>query len=278
MNYNIVVDSCCDMTPQLAERLGVTSVVPMSMILGSKEYVDDETLDLLGFMADMKACKESVSSAAPSPFAFMEAIGSAINSFVVTISSQLSASYENAMMGKTLAKENGASDVHVFDSKSASAGEVLVAVKLRELLSNGIPKDQIISSVNHFIDNMKTYFVLERHDNLIKNGRLNKITGKLVQILNIKLILGADGNGTIALFEKPRGTAQMLDRIVSLIKKSNRPTTGENMVICHCNNLPLATRISGVVRGEFDFKEIFVVPTRGVISLYADDRGIVMAF
>ena len=278
MDYNIVVDSCCDMTPQLAERLGVSSVVPMTMILGSKEYVDDETLDLPGFMADMKACNERVRSAAPSPFVFMEAIGTAINSFVVTISSQLSASYENALLGKSLAKENGAANVHVFDTKSASAGEVLVAVKLRELLSNGIPRDQIINMVNQFIDSMKTYFVLERHDNLIKNGRLNKITGRIVQTLNIKLILGADGNGNIALFEKPRGTEQMLDRIVSLIKKSNKPTSGENMVICHCNNLPLATRISGVIRGQFDFKEIFVVPTRGVISLYADDRGIVMAF
>ena len=278
MDYKIVVDSGCDMTPQLAERLGVTSVVPMTMILGSKEYVDDETLNLPGFMADMKACTERVSSAAPSPFAFMEAIGSAINSFVVTISSQLSASYENAQLGKELAKENGAANVHVFDTKSASAGEVLVAVKLRELLSNGIPKDQIVSLVNHFIDNMKTYFVLERHDNLIKNGRLNKITGRIVQTLNIKLILGSDGNGNIALFEKPRGTEQMLDRIVSLIRKSNRPTSGENMVICHCNNLPLATRVSGVIRGQFDFKEIFVIPTRGLISLYADDRGIVMAF
>ena len=278
MDYKIVVDSCCDMTPQLAELLGVSSVVPMTMILDTKEYVDDDALDLPAFMADMQACKGRVSSAAPSPFAFMEAIGSAINSFVVTISSQLSASYENALLGKTLAGENGAADAHVFDTKSASAGEVLVAVKLRELLSNGIPRDQIISTVNHFIDNMKTYFVLERHDNLIKNGRLNKITGRIVQILNIKLVMGADGNGSITLFAKPRGTEQMLDRIVSLIRSSNRPTKGESLVICHCNNLPLATRLSGVIKGHFDFKEIFIIPTRGTISLYADNRGIVMAF
>jgi len=266
------------MTPELAERLGVTSV-PLTLLLGSKEFVDDENLDLPGFMADMKDCKEKVSSAAPSPFAFMEAISSAINSFVVTISSQLSASYANAKMGKDFADENGATtDVHIFDSKSASAGELLIAIKLRELLTNGIPKDQIISSINHFIDNMKTYFVLENHDNLIKNGRLNKIAGKIVQILNVKLILGADGNGNITLFSKPRGTTQMLERMVTLIRKSKKVTSGESVVICHCNNLPLAKQLSSLIKSHYNFKEILIVPTRGAISLYADDKGIVMAF
>jgi DegV family protein with EDD domain len=265
------------MTPQLAERLGVMSI-PMTMRLGQKEFIDDENLDLPGFMVDMKACKESVTSAAPPPFAFMEAIESAINSFVVTISSQLSASYANAQLAKSLAEEKGITDVHIFDTKSASAGEVLIAIKIRELLANGVPKEQVINTINGFIDNMKTYFVLERYENLIKNGRLNKITGKIVNILNVKLILGSDGEGSIAMHAKPRGTQQMLDKIVSFIKSSGRQTEGENMVICHCNNLSLAQQLSGIVKKQFNFKEIFIVPTKGAISLYADDKGIVMAF
>jgi len=265
------------MTRELAERLDLTSV-PMTMMLGSKEFTDDENLDLPGFMEEMKACTEKVGTAAPPPFAFMEAIEAAIHSFVVTISSQLSATYQNALLGKALAEENGTTGVHVFDSKSASAGEVLVAIKLRELLSKGLPKDQIINTVNGFIDSMKTYFVLERYDNLIKNGRLNKVTGKIVDMLNFKLIMGSDGDGAIKLHAKPRGTAQMLDKIISLIKKSDRPTSGENLVICHCNNLPLAKQLSNLISGNFNFKEIFIVPTKGAISVYADDKGIVMAF
>jgi len=278
MEYKIIVDSCCDMTPELADRLGVSAVVPMSLILGSKEYVDNEELNIPEYMEEMKACTDKVSSAAPTPLAFMEAIESAIHSFIVTISSQLSASYANALMGKSFAEENGETDVHVFDSKSASAGEVLVAMKIRELLSNGLSRDQIIHSINQFIDNMKTYFVLERYENLIKNGRLNKITGKIVQILNVKLIMGADGEGSIKLFSKPRGTDQMLEKILTYIKNSNRQTVGESVVICHCNNLPLAKQLSNAIKRQFNFKEILIIPTRGAISLYADDKGIVMAF
>ena len=278
MEYKIIVDSCCDMTPELAERLQVSSVVPMTMMLGAREYCDDDALDLPGFMTDMKACKDKVSTASPPPVAFMEAIESAIYSFVVTISSQLSGSYANAELGRSFAEESGVADTHVFDSKSASAGEVLIAIKIRELLSNGIPKDQIISSVNQFIDNMKTFFVLERYENLIKNGRLNKVTGKIVQLLNVKLIMGSDGEGSIKLHAKPRGTEQMLNKIVSYITNSGRSTSGESMVICHCNNLPLAKQLSSAVKRQFNFKEILIIPTKGTISLYADDRGIVMAF
>ena len=278
MEYKIIVDSCCDMTPELAERLGVSAVVPMTMMLGDKEFVDDDSLDLPGFMAEMKACKGKVSSASPPPIAFMEAIESAIHSFVVTISSQLSGSYANAELGKTFAEENGVTDTHVFDSKSASAGEILVAIKLRELLSKGIPKDQIISTINQFIDSMKTFFVLERYENLIKNGRLNKVTGKIVQLMNVKLIMGSDGSGNIKLHAKPRGTEQMLEKIISFIKSTNRSTNGESMVICHCNNLPLAKQLSNAINLQFSFKEILIIPTKGTISLYADDKGIVMAF
>ena len=277
MNYKIIVDSCCDMTPPLAERLGVTSV-PLSMRLGEKEFIDDDALDLPGFMAEMKACTEKTGSASPSPFFYKEAMEAAKHAFVVTLSSQLSGSYTSAMLGKSHAEEDGTTDVHVFDSKSASAGEVLIAVKIRELLSDGIPKDQIISAVNSFIDGMKTYFVLERYDNLLKNGRLNKITGTIINILNVKLVMGSDGNGNIALFSKPRGTKQMIEKLLSLIKGSQKTTNGESMVISHCNNLPLAKQLSNAIKQQFDFKEIIIVPTKGLSSLYADDKGIVMAF
>jgi len=278
MEYKIIVDSCCDLTPELVERLGIAAVIPMTVMLGEKEFVDDDNLDIPEFMAEMKACKGKTSSASPPPVAFMEAIESAIHSFVVTISSQLSGSYANAELGKQFAEENGIVNTHVFDSKSASAGEVLVAIKLRELLSKGIPKEQIINSINQFIDNMKTYFVLERYENLIRNGRLNKVTGKIVQLMNVKLIMGSDGNGNIKLHAKPRGTEQMLEKIASFIKSSNRPTIGESMVICHCDNFPLAKQLSNAIKRQFNFKEIIIIPTRGTISLYADAKGIVMAF
>lgn len=277
MKCKIIVDSCCDMTPQLNNCLDVMSI-PLTIRLGQNEIKDDDSLDLNRFMAEMKACTERVGSASPPPFLFQEAIESARSSYVVTLSSHLSGSYANAVIGKTLAKENGNADTYIFDSKSASAGEVLVAVKIRELLQNGVTRHHIIETVNHFIENMKTYFVLDRYDNLQKNGRLNKITGKLISVLNIKLVMGSDGNGNIALYAKTRGVNQVIEKLLSFIERSGKNTEGENLVISHCNNLNIAKLLETAIKQKYRFKEIFIVPTGGISSLYADDKGIVMAF
>lgn len=277
MERTIIADSSCDMTPQLRERLNVVSV-PLTLRLGQKEYLDDENLDLVAFMAEMKACTEPVGSAAPSSGLYKQAMLDAQDSFVITLSSQLSGSYESAVIGESLARKERDIETHIFDSKSATAGEVLIAVKLRELIDSGLERGQIIETINNFISTMKTYFVLDRYDNLLKNGRLPKIQGKLISVLNIKLVMGADEKGTIALFDKVRGAKQIIKTMVSYIEKSGKKTEGETLVITHCFNPVLAQQLVDAVKEKHTFKEILVVQTNGLSSLYTDDKGIVMAF
>ena len=275
--YGIIVDSCCDLTPELEERLGAISI-PLTMICGQNEYVDDDKLDLVHFMEEMEINSDSVTTAAPSPVSFKEAIEKFSKSFLLTISGRLSATNAHAEMGKALAEENGLVDTHVFDSKTASAGALLIALRLRELISLGKPKEQIINSVNDFIDEVKTLFVLEKFDNLVKNGRLNKVTEKIINVMNVKLIMGADGEGSIKLFAKPRGTKRMVEALMDFIAKKDKPTSKETLVIAHCNNSELVTKIVAEVKKRFDFREILVVPTRGISTVYANDKGIIVAF
>lgn len=66
---------------------------------------------------------------------------------------------------------------------------------------------------------MKTYFVLENLDNLVKNGRMNKITGKILSLLHIRPILGSDGDGNIAFFTQARGQNQIIEKLADTIEK-----------------------------------------------------------
>lgn len=279
MEYRIVVDSCCDVTPELSKCLGIVTV-PLIMTLGEKSFLDDENLDLLGFMQEMKNCTCKVGSASPSPMLYKEAFQGPPPSFAVTISSKLSSSYACAMLGKEMAEEEEGEDpdVHVFDSKSACAGEVLIALKINKMINDGIQKSKIISSIDNFINEMKTYFVLDNIDNLLKNGRLNKIAGKLISILHVHLIMGSDRDGNIGLFSHARSQKQIIQKLADTIGKSGRDTEGESMVIAHCNNPGLAEKLMNTIKDRYHFKEILIVPTRGISSIYANDKGIVMAF
>lgn len=276
MHARIVADSCCDLTPELKTQYNVVTV-PLTMTLGEASYTDDETLDMPHFMAQMKACKERIGSAAPAPGLYYEAFCGAEESFAVTLSANLSGSYSSAMLGKSLAEEEGAA-AHVFDSKSASAGEALLIVKIHKLLREGLPKPEIIERIERFIKEMKTYFVLDNVETLLKNGRLSKIAGTIVSVLHLRPIMGSDGEGNISLFSNAQGWKQALRKLADTIEASGRSTEGESMVISHCNNAPFAAELKREIEARYHFSEILVLPTRGLSSIYANEMGVIIAF
>lgn len=275
MEYTLVADSCCDLTQDLREEWKVKSV-PLTLTLAEKEFTDDDRLDLSQFMDEMRACKGRVGSAAPAPSLYADAFGGA-DAFAVTLSSNLSGSYSSAMVGKTIAEEKGA-NVHVFDSRSAAAAEVLLVLKIRKLIQAGLLKAEIIARIERFIREMRTFFVLDNIDNLLKNGRLNRITATIISTLHIRPIMGADGNGNISLFSHVQGWKQVVKKLADTIAADGKPTKGESLVITHCNNPSLAEELKGEIERRYDFSEILVLPTRGVSSLYANEKGVIMAF
>lgn len=276
MHIQIVADSCCDLTDELKMELGVTTV-PLTMTLGETSYTDDDSLDLPGFMEDMKACSGRIGSAAPTPALYEEAFRNADESYAVTISANLSGSYSNALLGKSLAEEYGA-NVHVFDSKSASAGEALLIVRLHRLIREGLPRAEIISRIEGLASEMRTLFVLDNVDNLLKNGRLRRVAGKLISAFHIRPILGSDGNGNISLFSHAQGWKQALKKLADAIGESRRETEGGCMVISHCGNAAFAEELRQAVEARYRFSEILVLPTRGLSSVYANEKGVIIAF
>lgn len=276
MMYKLVADSCCDMTKALRKKLGLVSV-PLKMILGTEEFVDDDSLDVDQFLAKMKAYKGRAISSCPSPSDYCDAFTGADFTFAVTLSANLSGSYGSAMVAKEMAEEKGTS-VHVFDSKSASAGEILISLKIREMIDKGKEKFEIIEKIGSFIQEMKTIFVLENLDNLIKNGRMSKIVGQLATIMHIRPILGADSEGNIELLTKVRGSNKAIEKLAETIGESGKPTKGETVVITHCNNPTGADFLKKLITERYQFAQIHIVPTRGLSTMYANDGGVIMAY
>lgn len=275
MNYTLVADSCCDLTPELKAEWGVKTV-PLTLTLGEDSYIDDESLDLPDFMARMRACKARVGSAAPAPGQYAEAFGKD-DVFAVTLSGSLSGSYASAMSGKEIAEESGAK-VHVFDSHSAAAAEVLLIMKIRKFILEGLQRSEIIHKIENFIKEMSTFFVLDNIDNLYKNGRLNRITATLISTLHIRPIMGADRDGNISLVSHVQGWKQVVKKLADTIETNGRSTDGQSLVITHCNNPSLAEELKAEIERRYHFSEILVLPTRGVSSLYANEKGIIIAF
>ena len=275
MEYKIISDSGCDLSPQLKKEIFV-DIVPLSITLGTTTYTDDETLDVEKFLEEMHDSKELPRSSCPSPFDFMEKCEQDKINFIVTLSSKLSGSYGSALIAKDILNEKGV-EAHVFDSKSASAGQLLAVKKLRDLVNAGSDKNEIIKKFEDFIKLLKTFFVLENLENLIKNGRINKVTGLIASVMNVRLVMAGNEHGEIVLNSKVKGARNYITKLAEVIGDTYKDTANRTLVISHCNNKNIDS-LQKIIKEKYLFKDIIVTTTRGLTGMYANYGGIVIAF
>ncbi|OUP03872.1 hypothetical protein B5F36_07600 [Anaerofilum sp. An201] len=280
MSIQIIIDSCCDVTPALRRAMRF-EVASLTVRVGEQSFRDDETLSVPALLQAMKACKDSATSACPSPEEYASLMRRADQSVVVTLSSKLSGSYNAAMVARDMVLEEFPEKrIHVFDSESASAGELRVALLLRQYIDGGMEFDEIVEKTTQFIAGMKTFFVLEDLSNLVKNGRISKVAGLMGTMLSIRPIMGENGHGEIIQLDKVRGTQTAMRRLVEIVAAhtSQFPQNTLTLVLSYCNCPQRAAELKEkLLAASAALREVILVPTCGISTLYANDGGVVLA-
>ena len=185
MEYRIVVDSCGELTDEM-KKSGIYKTASLSMEVDGVHIQDDESFDQADFLKRVAESSECPKSSCPSPEKYMELYHcEAERVYAVTLSAELSGSHNSAELGRKLYEEEyGRKQIHVFNSISASVGESLIALKIQECEEKGMEFEEVIASVDRYIEEQHTYFVLENLDTLRKNGRLTGLKSLAVSALN----------------------------------------------------------------------------------------------
>lgn len=278
----ILADSCCDLSPELLKKTQA-KIAPLTITIDDTHYVDDGTVDIPPYLAAMKASKNPVRSACPSPDLYAEDIRATEGDcFIVTLSAKLSGSHNAASLGVQLAQEDmPEKKVHVFDSESASAGETYIALMIHDLIAAGKSFEQIVELVEEKIRSMHTLFVLDSLDNLVKNGRISRTVALLANVLSIRLLMSDDGHGAIKNISKARGIKGALGQMVETCRKHTEGLAGasQRLVISYCNCPERARQVRDMIREKCPaIGEIILTPTSALSSMYANDGGIVIAY
>mgnify|MGYP002563260220 FL=1 len=278
----ILADSCCDLSPELLKKTQA-KIAPLTITIDDTHYVDDGTVDIPPYLAAMKASKNPVRSACPSPDLYAEDIRATEGDcFIVTLSAKLSGSHNAASLGVQLAQEDmPEKKVHVFDSESASAGETYIALMIHDLIAAGKSFEQIVETVEEKIRSMHTLFVLDSLDNLVKNGRISKTVALLANVLSIRLLMSDDGHGAIKNISKARGIKGALTQMVETCRKHTEglAAASQRLVISYCNCPERARQVRDMIREKCPaIGEIILTPTSALSSMYANDGGIVIAY
>ena len=279
MGFKIVVDSCCDLTGQMLKDPHFVKV-PLTIRSNGSSFIDNETFDQADLLWAMKQSDDAPATACPSPQRYLDAYQGPEEEdvYVVTLSALLSGSHNSAEQAKLLMEEDHPNkNVYVFNSCSASSGEVLVALKVRELAESGAPFKHVVREVEQFIYQMQTMFVLETLENLRKNGRLTRLQSVITGALKIKLLMGATPEGEICKLGQTLSMKQALSKMVDHM--ANDPAhAGRVLAICHCNCLDRAFQVKAMAEQRCKFAHILILEAGGITSVYANDGGIVTAY
>ena len=277
MDFKIVADSSCDLNKVLEQKMDV-SLVPFKIDVEKDTFIDDKNLVVADLIKAMKASPNPIKTSCPSPGDFVEEYKEADNVYVVTISEQLSGTYNSAVLAKDMVKEEDENKfVHVFNSKSASVGETLTAMKIKECIDKKLSNSQLVDKVEQFIEDMTTYFISDDLSNLIKNGRITKTQGLIANVLNIKPIMAADKTGNIIALEKVRGSKKAFKRLVEIIGESGVKFEERILAISHADALQKALDLKEDLL-KYKFKDIIIVETKGLSTAYVNDGGIILSF
>ena len=278
MSFHIVCDSCTDLTEEDLKK-GCYTLVPLTLLVDGEEIIDDETFDQADFLAKVAASKESVKSACPAPESYMEAYSKADDIYVVTLSAELSGSYNRAVLGKNLyEEENGTKNIHVVNSRGAATTQVLIARKLNEYASQGMPFEEVVDKIEEYTTSLRTYFVLETLEVLRKNGRLSRLSATIAGALNIKPVMIGTRDGVIQKAAQARGMKKALAKMVEHMGSEGRDLTRRQFVISHCNCYERAVYVKELIKKHLHAEDVDIVDTKGVSSLYACDGGIIVSY
>lgn len=277
MSYKVIIDSCGELTEEM-KASGHFGTASLSIEVGGHHIVDDETFDQADFLRRVRQSEKCPKSSCPSPESYMESYRcDAERVYAVTLSAQLSGSYNSAQLGRNLyIEECGEKDIYVFDSRSASIGETLIGLKIAECEEKGMGFREVVDTVEAYIEGQHTYFILETLDTLRKNGRLKGLKAFVATALNIKPVMGSTPEGSICQLSQARGMKKGLAKMVGCILADARNTKDKILAISHCNCRERGEYVKKLLMERAEFGDIVLMDTAGISSMYAGDGGVIV--
>lgn len=272
MKRKIVADSSCDMW----ELNGVDfAVAPITISTDNKHYVDNQELDVHLMSEELAKYKGVSHTACPSVGSWLDCYEGYDEVFVVTLTGAMSGTYNSAMTAKGIyEEENENVKVHVFDSLSTGPEMRLLIEKLKEMIEEDLPFEEIVEKGQDYLNHSRLFFALKSLHNFAMNGRVSKAVASAIGVLNISIFATASEEGTIQQISKCRGEKKVVKSMIEHLE--NAGYHGGKVRISHADNLKLAHNVRDKILELYPNADIIVYPMGGLCTYYAEIGGILV--
>ena len=282
-DYVIMTDSCCDLTAQMAEELGVT-VLPLSLLIGEdsyRNYLDGREIGFKEFYDRVRGgAMPSTSAVSVGDFedAMRPVLEEGKDILYLAFSSVLSTTYQSAVIAaEGLREEFPDSKIYTVDSKAASLGQGLYVYLCAQQKMAGKSVDEVYAYAEEIKLQVCHWFTVDDLNHLKRGGRVSATTALVGTMLSIKPILHVDEEGRLISVSKTRGRKASLLSLVDEMEKTAIDPKNQTIFISHGDCESDAQIVADEIRKRFGTETVHINYVGPVIGSHTG-AGVVALF
>ena len=264
----IVTDSSITIEPELAKDLNIT-IVPLTVMIDGVVY-SDANLKEGEFLQLMKSSKNLPKTSQPPVGVFAEVFEdlSAEDVQIISIhmSHALSGTVEAARQGATLAK----AAVTVVDSSFTDQAMKFQVVEAAKMAKAGATLEEILEKLEEVKAKTELYIGVSTLENLVKGGRIGRVTGLISSLLNIRVVMQMTDH-TLSPIIKGRG-AKTFKKWLDDLKESLKEKEIEEIGISYAGGPEFANQMKEELQ-KFVEKPIPVLETGSIIQTHTGENA-----
>lgn len=229
----IFADSTCDLPSTWIEKHDI-GIVPLYVVFGEDSLRDGIDITPVELYAKVEETGSLPKTAAPSPSDFIAAFTPSIEQgddiLYISLSSELSSTYQNALIA---ADEMPPGRVTVVDSRNLSCGIGLLVMKAVHAANEGYSIPQIVDLLNRYTGQVESEFVIDTLDYLYKGGRCSGMQNLIGSLLKIRPVIKVV-NGSMTPAYKVRGKKEKaLDQMLSNALDKVKDMDNDLIIVVH---------------------------------------------
>ena len=277
MKWTIAFDSGCDLRNLHTEEEDLSlQLVPLKILLGDRELVDDGKTPLAEMQEMLDGTKCKTGTACPSVGEWRESMAQGDNVLAITISGTVSGSYQSACAARDMILEKHPErNIFVFNSISGSGTMLGLVTCAREQILAGASFSQVCQALEHCRERSEIFFLLQNVDNLMSNGRLKPLIGKAVKALHLCLLATVSPEGALGVIGKVGNFEKAMEK--SLDECVKRGCTPKKAIISHCLNAAGAETLKRKLLARFPEAQVSIMETGLLCGYYAEKGGLILA-
>lgn len=286
MSWAIVADSSCNLRSWKPQAPDTTFVsVPLTIHVGGEEFIDDANLDVAELNRAVAQESQASSSSCPSVGVWAEEFRRADNVVAITISANLSGSYEAANTARTMVLDEFMRDhagimtgknIFILNSRATGGKMELIVELLDRYLTTNPSFDDVVAYLEKLDAASTVVFSLSSFDNLVKNGRMPRLAGSIASKLNIRMLGTASAEGTIKIVGPTRGEKKMYRKTIEFMASDGYH--GGLVYIDHVDNEKSANELKALIEAQWPQAEVHILPCGGLCSYYAEESGLIIGY